>query len=337
MGNKELDEFIWRKSKKIICFGAGSYFHIMYHDFTYRNKDFKVWGVIDNDSGKNGKCIAVGEEYIPVLSIGAIMEQYKPEEIVLLITTAFYQDVLKQIQNIDYFNRVEIYSYHDLKKNSTDTYEVLHTSLSEAVIPKRIHYCWFGGKEMPAHLRREVDNWHKLCPDYEFICWNEKNYDVDKIPYTREAYANRRWAHLPDYVRLDVVYQHGGIYMDTDVELLQSLDILRQNEAFFGTEVSGGINEGSGFGAVKGHTFVKELMSVYEQLDSSNLLYYTTSLGKEIETFHKHGYVNNGKYQVIDGITIYPYQVLAPMIKETNECMKTNATVAVHHFEGSWC
>lgn len=190
---------------------------------------------------------------------------------------------------------------------------------------------------MPAHLQREVDNWHKLCPEYEFICWNEDNYDVYKNSYTADAYKNKRWAHLPDYVRLDVVYNHGGIYLDTDVELLQSLDMLRYNEAFFGTEVSGGINEGSGFGAVAGHPFVRKLMSVYEELEVGNPLLLTTSLGKEIKVFHDSGYVNNGKFQVLNGVAIYPYQVLAPMIKETGECMRTAATVGIHHFEGSWC
>lgn len=125
--------------------------------------------------------------------------------------------------------------------------------------------------------------------------------------------------------------------MDTDVELLQSLDALRYNEAFFGTEVSGGINEGSGFGAFAGHPFVRKLMHIYEGLEVGNPLLLTTSLGKEIGTFHEAGYVNNGKFQVLDGIAIYPYHVLAPMIKETGECMRTQATVGIHHFEGSWC
>lgn len=332
-----MEGLLYTHDKNIICFGSGSYFQIMYHDFKMENPDFKVAGVIDNNKEKNGKALHILTDDIPILSVEDVCKQYNPNDIIIVITTAFHQEVLSQLRQMEYFRDVELYSYYELKKNALPEYNVIDTSLNFAAIPKKIHYCWFGGKPMPSHLQREVENWRRLCPDYEIICWNEDNYDVYKNTYTEEAYKNKRWAHLPDYVRLDVVYNHGGIYMDTDVELLQPLDVLRYNEAFFGTEVCGGINEGSGFGAVAGHQFVRKLMRIYEELDVGNPLLLTTSLGKEIETFHKAGYVNNGKFQVVDNAAIYPYQVLAPMIKETGECMKTAATVGIHHFEGSWC
>lgn len=332
-----MNEFLQFHNKNLLCFGSGSYFQIMYYDLKSRKSDFKVEGIIDNNKEKIGKSLQIGEDSIPIVPLSYVCENYKPEEIVVLITTAFHQEVVEQLRQIPFFDNVEIYSYYEIKKNNTQEYTSLDTSLSQAIIPKKIHYCWFGGKPMPAHLQREVDNWHRLCPDYEFICWNEDNYDIYKNAYTADAYRNKRWAHLPDYVRLDVVHSHGGIYMDTDVELLQSLDTLRCNEAFFGTEVSGGINEGSGFGAIKGHPFVQKLMSIYENLEVGNPLLLTTSLGKEISVFHENGYINNGQFQVLNGVAIYPYHVLAPMIKETGECMQTSATVGIHHFEGSWC
>lgn len=332
-----MNRFLQFHNKTLLCFGSGSYFQIMYYDFRSSNTDFRVEGVIDSNEEKIGKSLQIGVDVIPIMSLSYVCANYKPEDIAVLITTAFHQEVLAQLRQIPFFDDVEIHSYYEIKKNCTPEYSVLSTSLPNPVIPKRIHYCWFGGTPMPAHLQREVDNWHRLCPDYEFICWNETNYDVYKNAYTAEAYQNKRWAHLPDYVRLDVVHSHGGIYMDTDVELLQPLDRLRCNEAFFGAEVSGGINEGSGFGAVAGHPFVRDLMRIYEELEVGNPLLRTTSLGKEIKAFHEKGYVNNGKFQVLDGVAIYPYHVLAPMIKETGECMRTQATVGIHHFEGSWC
>ncbi|MCI9429414.1 MAG: hypothetical protein HFI94_04660 [Lachnospiraceae bacterium] len=334
--NSNMENFLKMRNKTILCFGAGSYFRVMYHDFKDRDPDFKVAGIIDNNVDKLGKTIKILSDSIPVFSVDFVCQHFKPQTVVIFITTAFHQEVMEQLKRITFFQDVEIYSYYEIKKNNTEDYTALEVSLSEPVIPKKIHYCWFGGKPMPVHLQRQVESWRNFCPDYEFICWNETNYDVYKNTYTADAYQNKRWAHLPDYVRLDVVYTHGGIYMDTDVELLQSLDILRHNEAFWGTEVSGGINEGSGFGAVKGHFLVRELMKVYERLQVRDPLWLTTSLGKEIGVFHKYGYINNGKFQVLNGAAIYPYQVLAPVIKETGECMRTPATVGIHHFEGSW-
>ncbi len=323
--------------KKLICFGSGSYFQIMYHDRKQKDNSFRVEAVIDNNSDKIGKEIEICGAIVPILSLKMVMDTYEAAEIEILITTAFYGDVLKQLREHSFFDNVEIKSYHEIKRRETPPYRKLETLYDEPRIPKIIHYCWFGGKEMPAHLQREVDNWHKLCPDYEFICWNETNYDIYKNAYTKYMCENKRWAYLSDYVRLDVVYEHGGIYMDTDVELLHSLDVLRCNDAFFGTEISGGINDGSGFGAIKNHFFIQELKQIYELGNVKNPLFNTTNLGKEISTFHRHGYINNGQYQVIDGVTIYPYHVLAPVIKETGECMNTEATVGIHHFEGSWC
>ena len=93
-------------------------------------------------------------------------------------------------------------------------------------IPKKIHYCWFGRNEIPEKTLRCIESWKKYCPDYEIIQWNEDNYDINKIPYMKDAYKEKKWAFVSDYARLDVIYQYGGIYLDTDVELVNSLDDL---------------------------------------------------------------------------------------------------------------
>ncbi len=337
MNELTIDKFLAIKEKKIICFGSGSYFKVMYYDMKKRNADFKIEGVIDNNPDKIGKRMVIAECSIPIVSIDFVMKQYAADEIVLLITTTFYKDVVQQLRKIKYFDKVKIFSYYELMRNETPAYESLETSISEAVIPKKIHYCWFGNKQMPLHLQKNVDGWKKICPDYEFICWNEKNYDISKTAYTLRAYENKKWGYLPDYVRLDIIHQEGGIYLDTDVELVQSLNQICCNYAFFGTEIAGGINEGSGFGAVKGYPLIRELMEVYEKADIDDPVAFMASSGREIEVFHRHGFLNNGRYQVLDGAAIYPYQVMTAMIRETGECMRTNATIAIHHFEGSWC
>ena len=131
------------------------------------------------------------------------------------------------------------------------------------MIPKKIHYCWFGGNPKPEIIEKCIASWRKYCPDWEIIEWNERNYDVNKFPYISEAYLAKQWAFVSDVVRLDVVYSHGGVYLDTDVELLSSIDPWLQSNAFFFWETEISINSGSGFGAQKEHPAVKTMLEYY--------------------------------------------------------------------------
>lgn len=117
------------------------------------------------------------------------------------------------------------------------------------MIPKKIHYCWFGMGEKPELAKKCIQSWKKYCPDYEIIEWNEDNFDIDQYPYLRWCYDNKKWAFLSDFARLLVVYQNGGIYFDTDVELIKTPDELLGCNAFFGFENDKNIATGLGFRA----------------------------------------------------------------------------------------
>ena len=104
------------------------------------------------------------------------------------------------------------------------------------MIPKKIHYCWFGGNPLPALAKRCISSWKKYLPDYEIIEWNESNYDVHKIPYISEAYNAKKYAFVSDYARFDILYNHGGLYFDIDVEVLDSLDDIIKDGPFMGIE-----------------------------------------------------------------------------------------------------
>lgn len=132
-----MNRFLQFHNKTLLCFGSGSYFQIMYYDFKSSNPDFKVEGIIDNNKEKIGKSLQIGTDNIPIVSLPYVYEHYKPEEIVILITTAFHQEVLAQLRQLSFFDHVEIYSYYELKKNTTPEYASLDTSLAEAVIPKK--------------------------------------------------------------------------------------------------------------------------------------------------------------------------------------------------------
>jgi hypothetical protein len=122
------------------------------------------------------------------------------------------------------------------------------------MIPKVIHYCWFGGKPLPLDVEQCIRSWKKFCPDYEIRQWNESNYDVGKHPFMKAAYETGSWAFVSDYARLDIIYNHGGVYLDTDVELLKDLQPLLELDCYFGMQQDRNlIATGLGFGAVKGH------------------------------------------------------------------------------------
>lgn len=132
------------------------------------------------------------------------------------------------------------------------------------MIPKKIHYCWFGGNPKPEIIERCIASWHNFCPGWEIIEWNEENYDINAIAYMAEAYAAKKWAFVSDVARLDIVAKHGGIYLDTDVELLAPIEDLIGNGAFFFFETERNVNTGQGFGAVEGHPAVTAMLRYYD-------------------------------------------------------------------------
>lgn len=133
------------------------------------------------------------------------------------------------------------------------------------MIPKVIHYCWFGGNPKPEIIQKCIASWKRVCPEWEIVEWNESNYDISKSQFMQEAYASKKWGFVPDYARFDIVYQMGGVYLDTDVELFKSLDDWLKYDAFFAFESGRNIGCGLGFGAEKGHQSVKECLKYYEE------------------------------------------------------------------------
>ena len=209
------------------------------------------------------------------------------------------------------------------------------------MIPKKIHYCWFGGNPKPRLAKKCMRSWKKYCPDYEILEWNESNYDISAAPlYVRQAYEAKKWAFVTDYVRLQVVYENGGIYLDTDVELLKGLDDLLEHRAYFGFEDDGHINTGVGFGAEKGHELLKEIMADYRDIpfcreDGS---FDTLSCPqRNTEVFLRHNLHQNGSGQILDGdVQILPKEYLNPKAWNTGEMCVTENTVSIHHYSASW-
>lgn len=207
------------------------------------------------------------------------------------------------------------------------------------MIPKKIHYCWFGPGQIPEKDRKCIDSWKKYCQDYEIILWNESNYDVTKNKYMEQAYKEHKWGFVPDYARLDIIYSNGGIYLDTDVEIIKPFDDLLVNAGFAGFESDEYIALGLGFGAEKGNPFIKKQMDQYNDLSFYNddgSLNTTASPVLSAQIFEQNGFVMNGRHQEIDGFHIYPKEYFCPMDYQTGEVIVSNNTYSIHWYNASW-
>ena len=207
------------------------------------------------------------------------------------------------------------------------------------MIPKRIHYCWFGGAEKPEKVKKCIDSWKAFCPDYEIFEWNEKNFDFEQIPYMAQAYEAKKYAFVSDVARLIIVYNEGGIYFDTDVELVKSPDELLKNKAFMGFENDNFVASGLGFGAEAGLPILGEHIEIYREIPflledgSFNMTactHYTTDL------LSQKGLLKNGRLQTVEDITIYPEEYFNPLDSLTGKLRKTKNTYSIHWYLASW-
>lgn len=205
-------------------------------------------------------------------------------------------------------------------------------------IPKIIHYCWFGGNPLPSIAEKCIDSWKKHCPDYQIIRWDENNFDIELNQFVKEAYECKKYAFVSDYVRLYVLYNYGGIYMDTDVEILKPIDTFLNNKAFSGFEDDNSIPTGI-MACTKYHTFFDKLLSYYYKrkfiLDDGTYD-VTTNVKIITDLCKKEGFIPNNKKQTVLDFTLYPKDYFCPKNYETGKIQLTENSYAIHHFNGSW-
>lgn len=206
------------------------------------------------------------------------------------------------------------------------------------MIPKVVHYCWFGRGEMPPLAVKCIESWRKFLPDYEIKEWNEDNFDITQNQYVREAYEARKFAFVTDYVRLYALYHEGGVYMDADVEAIGNFDKFLHHHAFSGFENDNYVPTGM-MAAEKGSIWAKELLDEYDHRTfikedgSYDLLANTKTITRYMLT---KGIVLNNTYQDFPGLcTMYPSEYFCPKDHKTGRIYITKNTVCIHHFAGS--
>lgn len=207
------------------------------------------------------------------------------------------------------------------------------------MIPKIIHYCWFGRNPLPELALKCIESWKKFLPDYEIKEWNEDNYNVHKIPYISEAYNAKKYAFVSDYARFDILYEYGGIYFDTDVEVIKDLSPIIEYGAFAGVERAGELNAGLGIASPAAMEIFKEVLNSYADehfINSDGSFNLKTVVTRVSDIFYKYGFVKENKIQDVAGVRVYPTEYFCPKNYKTGVLKISENSYTIHHYDGSW-
>ena len=343
-----LEEFMSRTNGyTLICFGAGkllSEFCDIFQDFMFERR---IAFIVDNNPALWGTKTNLNGIEIEIKQPDAVLTSITKDAIVLI--TCGGPCGLEVFESLNTKPELAVNEFYfasfvrecqrdSMSDNANKVPEGFRMNLNP-VIPKKIHYCWVGGNPIPEKNRKCIDSWKRFCPNYEIIEWNESNYDFTKNRYMREAYEARKWGFVPDYARLDIIYTHGGIYLDVDVEIIRPLDELLYNDAFCGFENMQHIAFGLGFGSKDNFPLFKEMCDFYNNISftkedgSLNLI---ASPVLQTQFLLKHGLKQEGGFQVLEGLAVYPVEYFAPLSLVTKILRKTSNTFSIHWFDGSW-
>lgn len=212
-------------------------------------------------------------------------------------------------------------------------------------IPKVIHYCWFGRNPLPESAVKCIDSWKKFFPDYEIKEWNEDNFDVNIIPYTKEAYEAKKYAFVSDYARMWILYHHGGLYFDTDVEVIKSMDDIVARGPFMGIEVEAKGDEyplvapGLGLGAEPKMELYKNILDYYAPLhflSEDGSMNQVTVVKHVTNVLADNGLKQTNELQEVCGVWIYPREYFNPLDDNTGKLVVTENTRSIHWYTKTW-
>lgn len=307
---------LFSKEKKIVLYGAGASAKLILASYYKRGLSGSLVFIVDQNEALDGTCCTINDIKVKVISLKHFCRDYasRMHEFALLFSLYYSLSIIGGLDTIPELDGVRAYIFSVILNRKTPAPFELR-SLEIPRIPKIIHYFWIGGQKLPKEYAENIESWKKYCPGYEVIQWDESNYDFTKYRYAKEAVENKQYMYATDLVRKDVLFQYGGIYFDTDVELLRPIDDLLYNEAFIGIDDGGQVNSGSGLGAVKGSQIIGELLDIYRDMpfvngDGSFNLSFNTYY--ETKYMIEREYLVRNEYQKIGDMVCFPREVFMP-------------------------
>lgn len=336
------------QGKDVYIYGVGDFYMRLIKKVVYKDIHCSVVGYMDN--GKAGEKINVfGHEY-DIHNIEYLKNVKKG--IVLLCGTKYLDEMYNQLMRLNLSDEIEclMMPLIWIASDGRDDKEVLEQlqdignvqRYSGNGIEKKIHCFWFSGEEKPDKYQRCIDTWKRVCPDYEIIEWNADTYDWKKSVFMKQAFESRKWAFVSDYARLDVVYNHGGIYLDMDVELIKDFEPILQFDAFFNYGTRHLIELGSGFGARKENAFIGRLLDRYKDIEfwdgdgKPQIDKYVQPVWLN-EEYYKEGFRMDGSMQLLNNMLILPRRFYTPkddiFLYNSLQCEDTRG---IHHFNSEW-
>lgn len=329
------------KYEKIAFYGAGQVLIDLLGKYSFVDWENYICTIVDGSHKKQGeKFVLNGMKYEIISPDCMIYYDFD----VIVITAQDIVGIFNQLSQLSFSQNPDITTYklihfytekeNDISRKYPKSFKVFQ----KKKIPAVIHYCWFGKSDIPQQYLEYMKSWKRYCPTYEIKRWDENNYDISWNKYMVDAYERKKWQFVSDVARLDIVYREGGIYLDTDVELLKNIDDLLYQRAFFGVEDTWMVNTGLGFGAEKQHESIKRLLSIYDNMRfiESDKAYMVPCPRLQNKAFREIGYSNNGEFFQTKDLVIYPVPVLCGKSLYTGKSFMNKYTFSIHHYSGSW-
>lgn len=328
------------KTRNLYCFGSG----MVLEELCKKYDDLSgcIKGILDNDIYKSNTIKIIQNNEIPIYSVNQFLEKRTNADFIL-ITSIYYVEILEQLDKIKILDNMECYIYilsHKINENKqTQLYKEEKVKKTEGHfrIPKIIHYCWLSEEPYPELIKKCMNSWLTLMPEYKIIKWDTNNFDVNICSYTAEAYKEKKYAFVSDYVRLYALYHYGGIYLDSDIEVFKSFNKFLYHDAFTGFEDDQHIAAWL-FGSKPNNPLFKELLEYYDRkhFKIHGNLDLTPNVVPVTDTLKKYGLEFINQYQELKNIVVYPSEYFCPKNYNTGEIDITPNTHSIHYFNAGW-
>ena len=326
------------QNKKLFVFGAGRALEACM-DLYFSDKKIEL--IVDNNESILNVSVKNGENFVPVCGVDGLVKRIVAcgmQNSILFITSPFYAaEIVEQLDKIPELDGLETYLAVFVRCAKEKAKDFSFTN-GTPKIPKKIHYIWIGGKPLPEEFQRNIETWKENNPDYEIIRWDESNLNLEECDYVKESFLSKDWGFVTNYARLSVVFNYGGIYLDTDVEVKKNFDCILNDDVFFNMGCADRVNNGCGFGAVPHHPVVEELKAEFEK---SHFLINGKPGKRPGHVFlhpvlKRHGFEIKNEYQNINGVALYPAEVMSPYVLGGLGDFFSDKTLSIHKCSGSW-